>query len=111
MWKFSVQAAPVCANLIKGCGATLGISEFAAPLITGGPNNIGPVTSYVTNEHFYQGNNLAYPIKTRLDVTYEHAWGLNEQSVKDGGLSVNPLAKRTFSITSPLQMVALGLDS
>jgi hypothetical protein len=107
--QMGAKAAPLCANVLKTAGAGIGISEIAVPFATGGPNNIGPVTRWATNK-IYAENNMAYPINTRLDVMAEHAYSVNEQNIRNGVLTKNPVEKRMYSLTTPSQLGKLGID-
>lgn len=108
MWQVLSKVGPACVKVAVVVAPTLGLLEIGYPLVSGGPNNLGPLTTYYVNNQLY--SDLEYPIKTRFDVMYEHAWHLEEQNIKDGCLDSNSLTKRTFSITKPSQLLKLGLD-
>jgi len=106
----STKVGPLCLNTVKLLGTTLGLTELGLPVLTGGPNNIGPVTSFVTNK-LYAENDMTCPIRTRLDITAEHAYYTNQQNVKNGHMLVNPTGKRMYSLTIPRQLWDLGVGS
>lgn len=108
--QLGTKAVPLCINTVKLLGATLGLSEFGVPMLTGGPNNIGPITAFVVNTK-YADNDMTCPIRTRLDITAEHAYYVNQENVKDGHISENPTGKRMFSLTTPKQLFELGVES
>jgi hypothetical protein len=105
LWKFLAKAGPTCAKLAAGSGTLVAMSEVGYPMISGGPLKIGPLTHYHVNNHLY--TDLAFPIETRGDIAYEHAWHLNEQNVNQGVKEYNSLKKRTFNITSPSELAKL----
>jgi hypothetical protein len=108
--QLGTKAVPLCVNTVKLLGATLGLSELGVPMLTGGPNNIGPITAFVVNKK-YADNDMTCPIRTRLDITAEHAYYVNEENVKEGNISENPTGKRMFSLTTPKQLFELGVGS
>jgi hypothetical protein len=107
--QLGTKVSPLCANAVKLVGTGLGLSEIGIPIVTGGPNKIGPVTHWITNR-IYAGNEMTCPIRTRLDVMAEHAFFINQQNVDDGLLKQNPIGKRKFNLTMPKQIWDLGID-
>jgi hypothetical protein len=107
--QFGTKVTPICLNTIKVFGAGIGLSEVGIPLVTGGPNAIGPGTCWITNR-MYAHNDMTCPIVTRLDVIAEHAYHINEKSFKDGLIKENPMGKRMFPLTTPKQLFKLGID-
>jgi hypothetical protein len=108
--QFGAKAAPLCGNALRTVGAGIGISEVALPFVTGGPNNIGPITRWATNK-MYAGNKMTCPINTRLDVMAEHAWNVNQQNIDAGLLKQHTTSKRMYSLTTPSQLAQLGVGS
>ena len=108
MWKLLTKVGPTCAKTITGVGTLVATSEVGYPMMSGGPLTIGPLTHYHVNNHLY--TDLACPIVTRFDITYEHAWHINEIEVQEGRLAKNPLGKRTHAITTVSQLVKMGLN-
>ena len=105
MWKFLTRTGPACAKIAAGVGTLVAISEVGYPMASGGPLKIGLLTHYHVNNQLY--TDLAFPVETRFDITYEYAWHLNEQNVNQGVKEYNPLKKRTFNITSPSELAKL----
>ena len=106
--QLGAKAAPLCSNTLRTVGSGIGISEVALPFVTGGPNNIGPITRWATNR-MYAGNKMTCPINTRFDVMAEHAWHVNQQNIDAGFLKQHPTSKRMFSLTTLSQLAQLGV--
>ena len=103
-----VQYGPLCVQAIKGI-VTMGIAtEVGLPTLTGGPNNIGPLTSLYVNKIEYPY--VQVPIETRTDIIYEHAYKGYDNDVARGYIDENPLKPRKGSIRSFSQLAKMGLD-
>ena len=98
--------APTCAKATSAIVSGLAFSEIALPTIRGGFNKQGPLTNYYLNNYEY--NDLACPIETRADASYEFAWHGYEEDIERGFLNENPLHKRTRPIRKPSDFVGLS---
>jgi hypothetical protein len=103
-----VQYGPLCVQVVKGI-ITMGIvSEVGFPTLAGGPNNIGPLTSFYVNKIEYPS--LQVPIETRMDIIYEHAYKGYDNDVGRGYIDENPLKSRKGPIRSLGHLTKMGLD-
>jgi hypothetical protein len=101
-----VKTQPLCLKIAGSLLSVLGATEFFLPLALGGPNNIGPATNIAANA-YYSSHNMPVPIRTRLDIVYEHAYGIDQKNFLNDS-AYRPLPQRTESFFSAIQMAKHG---